>query len=213
MKFYHFIILLLIIVSLGFKSQNNDDDKIISLFLKSYLTDDKFSVKKDTIFILNKNISSLQSVFIPKLKDKIRKYQKLSDNCEQLSTSKNDSLIRLKKLSPCETKKLYEKFNKTFSIKELDFLKKYELTKSETIYKTGIHNSRVKFLDSLDFYNKKVINFNENNFKLEFRGPFYDENKTKALLEAYEHYNGGTTFFLIFIKKNGEWKMIGNVNF
>ena len=69
------------------------------------------------------------------------------------------------------------------------------------------------FLDSSAFINKKLLNFRENNSKIEFRGPFFNKENDKALLEVYQHPSCLGGLNIVFIKKNENWQMIGNVRF
>lgn len=49
--------------------------------------------------------------------------------------------------------------------------------------------------------------------KLEFHGPFFSQDKSKALLEVYDHADTVSIQFIIFSKRENVWTLVGNVRF
>ena len=189
--------------------QVNETAEILDTFLKFYIAKNEVESEKDTLFLLNKNTFSLQKSFIPQINQKMSKYKLFSKNCESKLNQITDTLA----INDCLNKRKYEIYNNLITLEDSKYLNKFVSQKQQMTYDLKNLNKKIILLDSLSFAKKQILNFRSNNYKIEFRGPFYTQNRKTALLEVYKHSFDGGVLFLVFKKENENWKMMGNVKF
>jgi hypothetical protein len=164
--------------------------------------DNKFNIIKPyDLYMLDESLYKLNPNFISRIRAAMLKYSELKPS--------SDSLVNLKyKLNSSR-----KKFKNFLTNDELNYFYNYENSNKTIDYKNFIDNKKVYFLDSLSFFNKNILDFGEVfRLKIILKGPFLSDDNTKALVEIYKVHDS-TTLFLIYVKKENEWEMFGNVNF
>jgi hypothetical protein len=196
-----------IILSCSFRTTEmetpKDQKQILDIYFQSY-KNSEFYQENGNILVLSDESFSLNKNFVPSIVDKINKYEKYSKLCDQVKDSNS---------SACGKKTELQKFKNVFSIKELDNFRKLKNVQMQIDYSQLLNEQNIQVVDSSEFFKTKFNNNGVYINKLEFRGPFFTNDKSKALLEVYYHNATVNTTFLVFNKKNDGWIMIGNVKF
>lgn len=202
-------IICIIVLSCSFRSADvnppTDEKQIIDLYLQAY-RNSEFYTDNGAILVLKGNNGSLNKDFVKYIVDKMNKYEKYKKLCEQSEPSR--------KAGACLFKTNLEKFKNIVTAKELDFFKTYQSKPIPMDYFPLLSGDKqVLVVDSLRFFKTKFDNRGVYINRLQFRGPFFSKDKSKALLEVYDYNSTVYTNYMVFDKKKGEWEMVGNVKF
>ena len=110
--------------------------------------------------------------------------------------------------------KSYKKYVGILNQEDWNDLSVYETTNFIFNYQSLASIETIKVLDSTAFF--KEDDLNRDIFlqpKISLKGPFINQSKNLALLEVinYSFGNNSEVMFLVFTKKEEEWKYLGNV--
>lgn len=110
--------------------------------------------------------------------------------------------------------KSYKKYVGILNQEDWNDLSVYETTNFIFNYQSLVSIETIKVLDSTAFFKEDDLNRDILlQPKISLKGPFINQSKNLALLEVinYSFGNNSEVMFLVFTKKEEEWKYLGNV--
>lgn len=199
------IVLSFSLLPLFLYSQNEYDKietkKVLTVFINDF-SQNILLTKPKEIYVLNQTNYKLHPLFLSRLRASMHKYVHKS--------APADSLTNMSYL----LNKSYKKYVGILNHEDWNDLSVYETTNFIFNYQSLASIETVKVLDSTAFFKEDDLN---RDFllqpKISLKGPFINKSKNLALLEVinYSFGNNSEVMFLVFTKKEEEWKYLGNV--
>lgn len=206
-----FISILILFFSCSSKKTvlSKSDYSIINLFINSY-SKPLFFDKPQPFYMKNTVDGGFQKTCLSTLKHYIKRFKHVDSLCK---TGNFPIIDSLGKSIPCIMRANYSKYVGILTKKELEYFQAadFEL-KSRIVEKNKIKSEDVILVDNLD--SKKGDS--KISRAIYLKGPFYSKNGMKAFLEWYSSSTvsfEGSNNCILYIKKNGDWEEIGNLNF
>lgn len=175
--------------------------KVLTVFINDF-SQNILLTKPKEIYVLNQTNYKLHPLFLSRLRTSMHKYVHKS--------APADSLTNMSYL----LNKSYKKYVGILNQEGWNDLSVYETTNFIFNYESLASIETIKVLDSTAFF--KEDDLNRDIFlqpKISLKGPFINQSKNLALLEVinYSFGNNSEVMFLVFTKKEEEWKYLGNV--
>lgn len=175
--------------------------KVLTVFINDF-SQNILLTKPKEIYVLNQTNYKLHPLFLSRLRASMHKYDHKS--------APADSLTNMSYL----LNKSYKKYVGILNQEDWNDLSVYETTNFIFNYESLASIETIKVLDSTAFF--KEDDLNRDIFlqpKISLKGPFINKSKNLALLEVinYSFGNNSEVMFLVFSKKEEEWKYLGNV--